>query len=77
MSLIGLKLIPKQLDRDVHVVLVSLFGRPIVPSIFHFSGVSQKNCPVFFENWPPSNQRLDKKVNKVDKRKFSGLAYSV
>ena len=30
-------------------------------------------CPVFFENWSPSNQRLDKKIKKVDKKTFCWL----
>ena len=64
--------------RDVQVVLVSLFGQPIVWSISHFLGQPKKLvqsqrldnffvhslefvCPVFLENWLPSNQRVDKK----------------
>ena len=31
--------------RGVHVVLVSLFGRPIVRSISHFFGRPRQNCP--------------------------------
>ena len=35
-----------RLSMGVHVVLVSLFGRPTVWSIFHFFGRAQENCPV-------------------------------
>ena len=50
---------------------------------FSFLLVSQKNGPVwetgalfcsdFFENWSPSNQSLDKKIQRVDKKKRASL----
>ena len=77
--------------RGVHVVLVSLFGRPIVRSISHFfwSAKRKLSClrdrtnffahslesfvQSFFENWSPSNQRLDKKSRNDKKNNLRSL----
>ena len=71
--------------RDVHVVLVSLFGWPIVQSISHFFGSAKKNCAVsdtghffcplsFLKIGHSLISRLDKKkIRDWTKYKFSAL----